>query len=629
MDIVQDGKALSPDNLSGMTIGKYRLEQHLHTGGMAYVYKGVHVEFGLPIAVKVLFPELYHLPKSRERFRREATLQFRLQHPNIVRVFDIIDEQGILAMVMDWVEGPSLEDIMRDRAGPLPVSEIKAIILPLLKGLGYAHQHKIIHRDIKPGNILLEGEPGYEVPKLMDFGIAKILDGGVSITKAGLVLGTPLYLAPELAVAHKNIDHRVDIYALGVTLYQLLTGRLPFEMGDPISVMRAHCMKPVPPLSTWLHNVNPQLEVTMQRALAKRASERFANCREFSESLERSLGNGPYYLKDVNIPYGGANDSVPGSFAGMANHPAAQYTSTPNIPFEISTELTDSEKKAIDLFQEARLRESLTEFQQIIELNPQHTMALSYRKTITELLEWGLEPGSVGTTWGYALQLYHFSQYQEAYSWASSRVQQNPSDSDSLNFQSLLSHKLASTANSSYPFSYSAEQRNGSKKSSKRHWLFLLVGLVMFAGLQALFFFVVYPRVKQPPKKRIPEMVTITNPGELHYLQAKNYFVEGFYLGALERLQAAKKTNEFKGSKSRLLLDLENKIRYRMWQERGEKYFKAGDYKKANKCFESALLYNSKSIITQKLLKKVQAKLLESHDESKQPAQRRIPSKRR
>ena len=280
---------LTSDKLSGETVGKYLIGELFGEGGMAYVYKGIHADLGLPIAFKVLFPELARQQEVRDRFKREARLQFRLQHPNVVRVIDLIDQDGLLGMVMDWVQGQDMSDYLKAYGRPLPPNDIKRLFLPVLSAVGHAHDHHIIHRDLKPANILLEGSPGKEVPKVMDFGIAKSLNDDNSKTKTGLVMGTPYYLAPEQARGAKNIDHRADIYSLGVTLYQMLTAQLPFDGDSAIAIITAHCMEPIPALGNVLPGIDPQLDMLIQKALAKDPNRRFSSCQEFADELSRVL----------------------------------------------------------------------------------------------------------------------------------------------------------------------------------------------------------------------------------------------------------------------------------------------------------------------------------------------------
>ncbi len=277
---------LTAENLEGKVVGRYKIEKLFGEGGMAFVYKGIHSDLGLPIAFKVLFSEFAKNPEVRERFKREARLQFKLQHPNLVRVIDLIEEDGLLGMVMDWIEGRDLAKFLDEHPHPMSLNDIRRIFLPVLSAVGHAHEKHIIHRDLKPANILLEGNPGEEIPKVMDFGIAKSLDDDASKTKTGLVVGTPYYLAPEQARGSKDIDHRADIYSLGVTLYQMLTGRLPYDGETAIQIITAHCMAPFPAISNFLPHIDPHLEQVVSKAMAKAPEDRFQSCQEFADALD-------------------------------------------------------------------------------------------------------------------------------------------------------------------------------------------------------------------------------------------------------------------------------------------------------------------------------------------------------
>ncbi|MCB9644198.1 MAG: serine/threonine protein kinase [Myxococcales bacterium] len=291
----------------GHVLGKYRIEKVVGGGGQATVYKALHLDFQNPVALKVVNSKLTESSAIRERFKREARLQFQLQHPHIVRVFDILEEEETLIMVMDWVEGDDLEHFLQKRQGPLRTEEIERFFLPVLQALSYAHQKKIIHRDLKPSNILLEGPSGHETPKVMDFGIAKSLEDDNQHTKTNALLGTPHYIAPEHASSSKYVDHRVDIYALGVTLYQLLSGHLPFAGGDLVQIITAHLTQDPPPIADWGVQVAPELEQIARKAMQKRPQDRFQSCEDFAHALRAAIQGDPETLQK----YLGPADQAP------------------------------------------------------------------------------------------------------------------------------------------------------------------------------------------------------------------------------------------------------------------------------------------------------------------------------
>ncbi|MBU52181.1 MAG: hypothetical protein CL920_26100 [Deltaproteobacteria bacterium] len=275
---------LHADQLTGKTLGHYDIHELIGEGGMAYVYKATDQNTKETVAIKVLFPEHTRQEETKLRFKREAQIQFELAHPNLVKVHGLLDEEGILGMAMEFVSGKDLKDYLKDKDGLPTLQEVQRIVLPVLKVIGFAHEKQIVHRDLKPANIVLQGDSGREMPKVMDFGIAKSFTDTGWKTKTGLILGTPNYMSPELVLG-KKIDHRVDIYALGIMLYQMVTGELPFQGDDAISVIMAQCSREAPPLKTWLHEPDPRLESIIMKSISKDPAARFQSCDEFAQAL--------------------------------------------------------------------------------------------------------------------------------------------------------------------------------------------------------------------------------------------------------------------------------------------------------------------------------------------------------
>ncbi len=312
---------LTPEALEGQSIGKYRVQQKVGEGGMACVYRAVQVDFESPVAIKVLFPEHARKELVRKRFAREARLQFRLRHPNIVRVLEMIDEIGLVGMVMDWVDGVDLEQHLRRLGRPLTNQEILELFIPILDAVGYAHQHQIVHRDLKPSNIVLEQSGKRLVPKVMDFGIAKSVEDE-QVTSTGVFLGTPAFLAPEQVQDARKVDHRVDIYALGVCLFRAAAGQLPFSQGDFMSVVAAHLMNKPPMLSEFYAGVDPRLEPIVQKALEKNPALRFSSCEAFAEALQSALSNSA----PLSSPY------LPSQQSPAFEAPETLQTFSPTVP---------------------------------------------------------------------------------------------------------------------------------------------------------------------------------------------------------------------------------------------------------------------------------------------------------
>ena len=299
--------SLKGDQLEGRILGgKYRLEKIVGQGGMAFVYKATHLGLGLPVAVKIIASHLLTDESKKERFRNEARIQFSLQHPNIVRASDIIDEPGLLGIVMDWIPGPDLS-VWLKREGPTPSSpKILQMFLPILEAIGYAHRKNVIHRDLKPENVLLLEEGGKLYPKVSDFGIAKIIEEqNQGLTPTGTMLGTCLYMSPE-QIRGNDIDHRADIYSLGALLFHMATGVPPFLENTSYATVLAHLMHDPPTLKAKNPHADKRLEEIVRIALEKEPASRFANCGEFALHLQKALETNLERIEKVVVP----NDST-------------------------------------------------------------------------------------------------------------------------------------------------------------------------------------------------------------------------------------------------------------------------------------------------------------------------------
>jgi serine/threonine-protein kinase len=277
--------------MSELLAGRYELGERLGVGGMSTVRVAYDRRLEREVAVKILAEHLAEDPQFIARFRREALAAARLVHPNIVQVFDFgLDEPtGRHYIVMERIRGQSAAEILRDR-GILPVSEALAIVSQACRGLDYAHRNGVVHRDIKPGN-LLRSEEG--TVKVADFGIARTIGDESSITQVGSVLGTAAYLAPEQARG-EEAGPRADLYALGVVAYQLLSGRLPYE-AQSLTELALKQQREAP---TLLHKLNPevtpQLAAAIDRALALEPGDRFASAEEMRQALaDGARGIGP------------------------------------------------------------------------------------------------------------------------------------------------------------------------------------------------------------------------------------------------------------------------------------------------------------------------------------------------
>ncbi|HEY1552840.1 MAG TPA: protein kinase [Kofleriaceae bacterium] len=281
------------DKLIGEVLAnRYRIENRLGEGAMGSVYKAKHVKVGRAFAVKVLHPRLLEDDKVLQRFEREAELAGRLRHPNVIGVVDVGETtDGLRYMVMDFAEGPDMSALLAE--APMPPQRIIHLVRQLLEGLFHAHSEGLIHRDFKPENVIVEKDShGAEVPRIVDFGIAILREGGDSsdgvgrLTTNGLVLGTPHYMAPEQAV-NDPIDHRIDLFALGIMIYEMLSGKLPFD-GNGAEVARANLMLDPPPISVRVPylEVDPLLEAYARRLMAKSRDARPPTAKVARELLD-------------------------------------------------------------------------------------------------------------------------------------------------------------------------------------------------------------------------------------------------------------------------------------------------------------------------------------------------------
>jgi serine/threonine-protein kinase len=260
-----------------------RLERELGQGGMSTVYLADDLKHDRKVAVKVLRPELA-AALGADRFTREIRIAARLQHPHILPLLDSGQAEGFLYYVMPYVDGQSLRDRL-GRQGELPVHEAVRLLVEITDALAFAHAQGVVHRDIKPDNILLSGRHAL----VMDFGVAKAVSeatGRHSLTTAGVALGTPAYMAPEQATADPNLDHRVDIYAVGVMGYELLTGRTPFAGLSPQRMLAAHVTEEPAPLSRYRPSLSPALQSVVMRCLAKHPADRWQTAQELLTQLE-------------------------------------------------------------------------------------------------------------------------------------------------------------------------------------------------------------------------------------------------------------------------------------------------------------------------------------------------------
>ena len=271
--------------LTGQSFGRYHILEQLGEGGMATVYKAYDMRLECDVAVKVISTAKFTqeaMGRALKRFEREAKAVARLTHPNIVKVTDYGEYEGQPYLVMPFLAGGNLKQYLKTH-GRLPWQEAVHLILPIAQALDFAHCQGVIHRDVKPANILLtqNGQP-----MLTDFGVAKVVEEEATsdLTGTAATVGTPEYMAPEQT--GKNIDHRVDIYALGIVFYEMLTGRRPYEADTPLAVLVKQASEPLPRPSRFAPGLSEKMERVLFKALAKKPEDRFQSMAEFGTALE-------------------------------------------------------------------------------------------------------------------------------------------------------------------------------------------------------------------------------------------------------------------------------------------------------------------------------------------------------
>jgi eukaryotic-like serine/threonine-protein kinase len=263
-------------------MGRYRVEQELGRGGMAKVYRGQDTVLGRTVAIKILAPQFADDQDFVHRFRREAQAAARISNQNLVSVFDTGSDDGVHFIVMEYVDGRTLADLIAGGGRILPDRAIE-IAIDVCRALEAAHAQGVIHRDIKPGNIMLEQNGNV---KVTDFGIARVTSTAETIAQTAAVLGTASYLSPEQAQG-QPVDGRSDLYSLGCVVFEMVTGRAPFLGDSPVAVASKHVLEQPTPPSRLNPDVSPDLDAVILRALSKNPANRYQTAEEFREDLER------------------------------------------------------------------------------------------------------------------------------------------------------------------------------------------------------------------------------------------------------------------------------------------------------------------------------------------------------
>jgi eukaryotic-like serine/threonine-protein kinase len=288
--------------------GRYELQDVAGSGGMSSVYRARDTVLERTVAIKILHDHYSDDPQYVERFRREARALAQLNHPNIVTVIDRGEFEGRQFIVFEHVEGENLKELI-DREGQMPVDQALALVHQVARGLAFAHEHGVVHRDVKPHNVLIDADG---VAKVTDFGIARSVDPGDGLTETGTLLGTSEYIAPEQA-SGRRVDERSDQYSLATVLYELLTGAPPFTGDNFMAVAMKHVEEPAPSVRDSRPDVSPRLDAIVSRAMAKRAEDRFPTTEAMMAALEaaRADTDGGLAPAPVSTPDDGATESIP------------------------------------------------------------------------------------------------------------------------------------------------------------------------------------------------------------------------------------------------------------------------------------------------------------------------------
>lgn len=268
-------------------ISNYKITSQIAEGGMGTVFYGEHLSLKRPVAIKQLNSNFTNNPHFRDRFVNEARILAQLNHPNIITIYDLIEGEGNFYIVMEYIQGDTIDNVMRNLRSPFELQRALNIFIPILKAFNYAHSKGIVHRDIKPSNIILNEK---DDPKVLDFGIAKIIQGDLNLTKAGTKMGSLFYMSPE-QVLGAPVDSRSDIYSLGVMFYELLTNSLPYNLktDNEFEIMQAITNQIPNQISSIRKDIPQSISDVISKACQKDPDFRFPDCKDFEDAI---LDNG-------------------------------------------------------------------------------------------------------------------------------------------------------------------------------------------------------------------------------------------------------------------------------------------------------------------------------------------------
>ncbi|HYJ84559.1 MAG TPA: serine/threonine-protein kinase, partial [Pyrinomonadaceae bacterium] len=335
-----DGVALEKtgDSLLGQVLaGKYRMDERLNEGGMGAVYRGTHVLMDKTVAVKVLRPALAADENIVARFSREARAASRISHPHALSVTDFGEsEDGVVFLVMEYLDGKTLKEIIRE-VGPMPLPRVVEIIRQVGGALDAAHDQGVVHRDLKSENIMLLNSAGPDYAKVLDFGIAKIKEPfgtyDPGLTAPNLVIGTPQYMSPEQCSQASEIDARSDLYSLGVIIYEMLVGHVPFTGPSPTAIMMQHLQEEASSVLQERPDLPPSVERVVRRALAKRPEDRYQHVGDLVDDLTVAGGMPASTVTPVPTPSASHRIVVPthSTAEGAASEPDEETAVRPRV----------------------------------------------------------------------------------------------------------------------------------------------------------------------------------------------------------------------------------------------------------------------------------------------------------
>ncbi|MER7394689.1 serine/threonine-protein kinase [Streptomyces sp. NPDC000151] len=325
-------RATAPDasGLRGRRIAGYLLEDEIGRGGMAVVYRAQDLRLGRTVAVKLLAPELARNDTFRQRFAHESRVAASIDHPHIVPVFEAGETDGVLYIAMRYVEGRDLRALL-DRDGRLPLETACRVALQVASALDAAHAHDLVHRDVKPGNVLVADGTDSDHPEhvyLTDFGLTKKSLSLTGFTRVGQFVGTLDYVAPE-QISGRPVDGRCDVYSLACVVFEMLTGAPPFRRDDDMALLWAHQYDPAPPLTSLRPDLPPAVDAVLANALAKAPGDRYGTCRGFVTAL-RTAGRTAAPVAPPSTPQEHAPTRVDAQLEAYGNLP--RYTAPPAPP---------------------------------------------------------------------------------------------------------------------------------------------------------------------------------------------------------------------------------------------------------------------------------------------------------